>query len=94
MFRKTAVLAAFIAGMQIAGAAAAAERGGATAFSPVPGVTTAGTNVAAAIIAGRGTLPDVVNASCIEEGKTCVKHGTPCCGTFQCKGNFPNTTCQ
>jgi hypothetical protein len=33
-------------------------------------------------------------ASCIEEGLTCILHGTPCCSPYECKGKFPNTTCQ
>ncbi|MEN6616408.1 MAG: hypothetical protein ABFD12_07610 [Syntrophorhabdus sp.] len=33
-------------------------------------------------------------ASCIEGGLTCVLNGTPCCAPYQCKGKFPNTTCQ
>ena len=32
--------------------------------------------------------------SCIEKDQACVLHGTPCCGTLECKGKFPNTTCQ
>lgn len=32
--------------------------------------------------------------SCIEQGQTCVLHGTACCAPYECKGKFPNTTCQ
>ena len=33
-------------------------------------------------------------ADCIAEGLTCVLNGTPCCSPYDCKGKFPNTTCQ
>lgn len=33
-------------------------------------------------------------ASCIEQGLTCILNGTPCCSPYECKGKFPNTTCQ
>jgi hypothetical protein len=33
-------------------------------------------------------------ASCIEQGLTCILHGTPCCSPYECKGKFPNTSCQ
>ena len=33
-------------------------------------------------------------ASCIAGGLTCILNGTPCCTPYQCKGKFPNTTCQ
>ena len=32
--------------------------------------------------------------SCIDKGQACVLHGTPCCPPYECKGRFPNTTCQ
>lgn len=38
--------------------------------------------------------PAEAAANCIEEGQTCTLHGTPCCGTYKCKGTFPNTTCK
>ena len=36
----------------------------------------------------------VQGASCIEQGLTCILHGTACCAPYECKGKFPNTTCQ
>lgn len=33
-------------------------------------------------------------ASCIEGGLQCTLNGTPCCAPYECKGKFPNTTCQ
>lgn len=36
----------------------------------------------------------VLAANCIEQGLTCVLNGTPCCAPYECKGKFPNTTCQ
>ena len=36
----------------------------------------------------------VLASSCIESGLTCVLNGTPCCAPYECKGKFPNTTCQ
>lgn len=39
-------------------------------------------------------IPPATGAGCIDEGQTCVVHGTPCCGSYECKGTFPNTTCQ
>lgn len=35
-----------------------------------------------------------LGANCIEQGLTCVLNGTPCCSPYECKGKFPNTTCQ
>jgi hypothetical protein len=32
--------------------------------------------------------------SCIEQGLTCILNGTPCCSPYECKGKFPNTSCQ
>jgi|HubBroStandDraft_6_1064221.scaffolds.fasta_scaffold433922_1 hypothetical protein len=32
--------------------------------------------------------------SCIGHGQVCVLNGTPCCGPYQCRGPFPNTSCQ
>lgn len=94
MVRKAALLGAFMAGITLSGAAVAAEGNAAPAYSPVPGLKTAGTNVAAAIVGGRGARPDTLYASCIEKGQTCTLHGTPCCGPYDCKGSFPNTTCK
>jgi hypothetical protein len=31
---------------------------------------------------------------CIAKNQACVLNGTPCCSPNECKGNFPNTTCQ
>ena len=36
----------------------------------------------------------VLAANCIEQGLICVLNGTPCCAPYECKGNFPNTTCK
>lgn len=36
-----------------------------------------------------GELPE-----CVEKGQTCILNGTACCGSYTCKGKFPNTTCQ
>lgn len=33
-------------------------------------------------------------SSCIDQGLMCVLNGTPCCSPYECKGKFPNTTCQ
>lgn len=32
--------------------------------------------------------------NCLGQGDTCTLFGTPCCPGFNCRGNFPNTTCQ
>lgn len=40
------------------------------------------------------TMRSEAGASCIEKGQACTLHGTECCGTYECKGTFPNTTCQ
>ena len=40
------------------------------------------------------TMRSEAGASCIEKGQACTLHGTECRGTYECKGTFPNTTCQ
>lgn len=44
------------------------------------------------MLAGENNI--VLAANCIDQGLTCVLNGTPCCGIYECKGKFPNTTCQ
>jgi len=60
------------------------------------GVTNAadGRGQVAAISQMLQSKPAEAAANCIEEGQTCTLHGTPCCGTYECKGTFPNTTCK
>lgn len=36
----------------------------------------------------------ILASNCIEKGLTCILNGTPCCSPYECKGKFPNTTCQ
>lgn len=31
---------------------------------------------------------------CVEQNQACTLHGTSCCDPYECKGTFPNTTCQ
>jgi len=42
-------------------------------------------------MSGRFLLSD---DQCIAHNGTCVLNGTPCCGSDQRLGKFPNTTCQ
>ncbi|MDD2335780.1 MAG: hypothetical protein PHD01_04295 [Geobacteraceae bacterium] len=49
--------------------------------------------IAAVFLENRG-VNIVQGASCIDQGLTCVLHGTACCAPYECKGKFPNTTCQ
>lgn len=94
MVRKAIWLVAFLAGIQVAGIANAENTLRTPAFSPVPETRVATDMSVDALIGRFGARPDTVHANCIAEGQTCVLHGTPCCGTFKCKGKFPNTTCQ
>jgi hypothetical protein len=59
--------------------------------SGIPGNCTAAYSPAAGDFVAFNTTPA---ASCIEEGLTCILNGTPCCAPYECKGKFPNTTCQ
>jgi hypothetical protein len=53
-----------------------------------------GTLLPSSLVPAMTRIPPATEAGCIEEGQTCVLNGTPCCGSYECKGSFPNTTCQ
>lgn len=50
---------------------------------------------AALAVIASASLPSRARADdCVSQGQPCILYGTPCCGTYTCKGTFPNTTCQ
>jgi hypothetical protein len=78
MLRKAIWLVAFVAGTQVAGIANAENTLKTPDFSPVQETRVATDMSVDALIRRFGANPDTVHADCIEEGQTCVLHGTPC----------------
>lgn len=94
MFGKAILSAALIAGINIAGIAHAEDKLTIQNSSPMPETRVAAGKNSGSLHRILVGMPDTVHATCIAQNQTCVLHGTPCCGPYQCKGTFPNTICQ
>ncbi len=93
MLRKSLLAAAFLAVALVPGAACAVDAG-----SAHPAPASVETRIAAMSedlrLVRKYLGEPQYGASCIEHGQTCTLHGTACCEPYDCKGSFPNTTCQ
>ena len=94
MFRKVILLAALIAGINMAGVANAEDQLTTQNFNPMLETRVAAGNNLGSLHKILVGIPDTVHATCIAQNQTCVLHGTPCCGPYKCKGTFPTTICQ
>ena len=94
MFRNAILLAALIAGINMAGVANAGDELTTQNSSPMPETRVAAGNNLGSLHKILVGMPDTAHATCIEQNQTCVLHGTPCCGPYKCKGTFPTTICQ
>jgi len=86
MFRKAILLAALFAAINIVGIANAEDKLTTQNFSPMPETRVAAGNNLGSLHKILDGIPDTVQANCIEQGQTCVLHGTPCCDPYKCKG--------
>jgi hypothetical protein len=88
---KMTGIAALVVLAAAATAAAPASVGTSGATNPATSQRTPNVSYTAAHV----DVTHVAQTNCIEHGQTCTLNGTACCdSTDECKGTFPNTTCQ
>lgn len=60
-----------------------------------PTISLRTTDASHGVLRGDTIRTRIAQSQCIDHNQTCTLNGTPCClATDECKGPFPNTTCQ